>query len=85
MEYSYVFINKEDLTLQIRDACVETVADDDLITSTEAIPRVVLKFLGAKPVSLGAAVVYSKAEIQIELANNVWGSSSLETIGKEGI
>lgn len=70
--YSYCFINKEDLTSQIRQDCVETVPDNNLTTSTEVTPRVLLKFLGAKPASIGAAVVYSKAEIQTELAEPEW-------------
>ena len=72
MEYSYTFIDKADLTPQIRKDCVETVRDDDLVTSTEAILRVLLKFLGKKPASLGAVTVYSKAQIHLELAKPEW-------------
>jgi len=72
MEYSYFFINKLSLTKQIRDDCVETVPDANLITSTDATPRVLLKFLGAKPASLGAVTVYSKAQARLELAKAEW-------------
>jgi len=72
MGYSYFFINKEDLISQIRTDCVETVSDDNLITSTEVTRRVLLKFLGRKPSSIGAAVVYTHAEILIEIARPEW-------------
>jgi len=72
MAYNYFFINKEDLTPRIRADCVETVSDDNLITSRDATPRVLLKFLGRKPPSIGAAVVYLQAEIRLELAKSEW-------------
>lgn len=71
MEYSYTTINQADVRQAIIDGCAETSAAT-LRVSTDPTPRAVLKYLGAKPASLGAVTVYSKAEIHIELARPEW-------------
>lgn len=74
MGYSYVFINEIDLTSRMRLDCAETVPDDQLVTSTDSTPRVLLKWdeREEKPASLGSAQVYSHAEVLVELARPEW-------------
>lgn len=73
MEYNYFLMDRADLTPEIRRVCVETVFDAELRISTEATPRVMLKFLGVRPASLpGYAVVLSRAEVGVELDKPEW-------------
>ena len=71
--YDYYTINKSELSKAIRDACVETVSDDDLVTSVEATPKVILKTLaGAKPPAMSAFTPLTKGDAPVEFAKPKW-------------